>query len=94
MEETESFTIEGPEGVTEEVELPAGLADVFTKQGEPSTAVVGDLIVQSFAQQSHAVVHHSEDEVPADLDSLNDKMESLFEERFGESLQDAMGHSH
>lgn len=94
MVETETYTIEAPNGDVEEIELPAGLADVFTEQGESTTAVVGDLLVQSFAQQAHAVVHHGQGETPADLDALNEKMEELFEERFGVSLEEAMGHSH
>jgi hypothetical protein len=92
--ETEAFTIEGPDGATETVEIPAGLADVFTEQGEDATAVVADFVVQAFAQQTHAVVHHSQDDVPADLESLNGHMERVFEERFGVSLAEAMGHSH
>jgi len=92
--ETDSFTIEGPDGTSETVEIPAGLADVFTEQGEDATAVVADFVVQAFAQQTHAVVHHSQDDVPADLDALNDQMEEIFEERFGVSLADATGHSH
>ncbi len=55
MVATETYTIEDPDGNTETVELPAGLPDMFTEQGEDSIAVVCDLIIQSFAQQSHAV---------------------------------------
>ena len=94
MVSTETYTIEDPNGNTEDVELPAGLPDMFTEQGEDSIAVVCDLIIRSFAQQSHAVVHHSEGETPADLEELNDEMESLFEDRFGVSLSEAMGHNH
>ncbi|WP_162524292.1 DUF7545 family protein [Halobellus captivus] len=94
MVETETYTIEAPNGDTEEIELPAGLVDVFTEQGESPTVVVGDLLIQSFAQQAHGVVHHSQGETPADLEALNEKMEELFEERFGVSLGEAMGHSH
>ena len=94
MVDTETYTIEGPGGDVEEVELPEGLVDVFTEQGEEATNVVGDLVVQSFAQQAHVAVHHGEGETPADLEELNEKMEELFEERFGVSLADAMGHSH
>ncbi|MFB6250349.1 MAG: hypothetical protein ABEI27_01465 [Halobellus sp.] len=94
MVDTETYTIEAPNGDVEKLELPEGLADVFTEQGESSTAVVGDLLIQSFAQQAHAVVHHSQGETPADLDALNGKMEEIFEERFGVPLEEAMGHSH
>ncbi|MFB6168032.1 MAG: hypothetical protein ABEJ43_04220 [Haloferacaceae archaeon] len=92
--ETDAYSIEGPDGTSETVEIPAGLADVFTEQGEDATAVVADFVVQAFAQQTHAVVHHSQDDVPADLDALNDQMEQIFEERFGVSLAEAMGHDH
>ena len=91
---TETYTIEGPDGNVEEVELPEGLADVFTEQGEPGTAVVADFVVQAFAQQAHAVVHHAEGGTAADLEALNERMEELFEERFGTSLEEALGHSH
>lgn len=94
MVATETYTIEDPDGNTETVELPAGLPDMFTEQGEDSIAVVCDLIIQSFAQQSHAVVHHGEADTPVDLEERNDKMESLFEDRFGVSLSEAMGHDH
>ncbi|MFB6160862.1 MAG: hypothetical protein ABEJ61_06755 [Haloferacaceae archaeon] len=92
--ETETYTIEGPDGRVEEVELPAGLADVFAQQGDSETTVVADFVVQMFAQQAHAVVHHAEGEPAADLAALNDRMEELFEERFGTSLTEALGHSH
>jgi hypothetical protein len=94
MVETETYTIEGPAGDVEEIELPAGLVDVFAEQGEDPTDVVGDLVVQAFAQQAHVVVHHSEGGAPEDLAELNETMEDIFEERFGVTLEEAMGHSH
>jgi hypothetical protein len=94
MVETETYTIEGPDGDVEEIELPAGLVDVFAEQGEQPTNVVGDLVVQAFAQQAHVVVHHGEGDTPEDLSELNGKMEDIFEERFGVTLEEAMGHSH
>jgi hypothetical protein len=94
MVETETYTIEGPGGDTEAIELPSGLVDVFAEQGEEPTDVVGDIVVQAFAQQAHVVVHHAEGDVPGDLDALNEEMERIFEERFGVSLDEAMGHSH
>ena len=94
MVETETYTIEGPDVVTEAIELPAGIVDVFAEQGEEPTDVVGDIVVQAFAQQAHVVVHHAEGDTPGDLEALTDEMERLFEERFGVSLADAMGHSH
>ena len=94
MVETETYTIEGPDGDSEEIELPSGLVDVFSEPGDTPTEIVGDIVVQAFAQQAHVVVHHADDDVPEDLEALNGAMEDIFEERFGVSLSDAMGHSH
>lgn len=92
--ETETFTINGPDGTSEEVELPSGLGDVFAEEDESPTAVAADFLIQAFAQQTHAVVHHSEGDPPADLVKLNEHMETIFEDRFGVSLAEAMGHDH
>ncbi|ELZ92136.1 MULTISPECIES: DUF7545 family protein [Haloferax] len=94
MVETETYTIEGPGGDTEALELPAGLVDIFAEQGEDPTDVVADVVVQAFAQQAHVVAHHSEGGAPADIAEINEQMEELFEERFGVPLSDALGHSH
>ncbi|WP_410765194.1 hypothetical protein [Haloferax sp. DFSO60] len=94
MVETETYTIEGPNGDTEDFELPEGLVDMFAEQGEEGTNVVADIVVQAMAQQAHVVAHHSEGGAPADIAEINEKMEELFEDRFGMSLADALGHSH
>jgi hypothetical protein len=94
MVATEAYTIEDPDGNTETVDIPAGLVDTLAEQGEDSTTVVTDIVVQSLAQHAHSMVHHSEGEPPADLVEINEAVEDLFEDRFGMSLQDAMGHSH
>ncbi|MFB6302708.1 MAG: hypothetical protein ABEH78_07605 [Haloferacaceae archaeon] len=94
MVEDETYTIEGPEGNVSTVDLPDGLADVFAEEGEEPTDVLAEFVVQTFAQQTHAAVHHSQGEPPEELTRLNERMEELFEERFGLSLEEAMGHSH
>ncbi|SMO52023.1 DUF7545 family protein [Halorubrum cibi] len=94
MGETETYTVTGPDGEEESFELPAGLVDVLSEQGEPSTRVVTDVIVQAMAQQAHVIAHHSEGGVPDDIAEMNETAEELFEERFGQSLEDALGHSH
>jgi hypothetical protein len=94
MVEDETFRIEGPDGDVETISLPAGLADVFSEQGEDPTDVVADFVVQAFAQQAHVLVHHAEGDAPADLEELNARMEELFEERFGMALSEALGHQH
>lgn len=94
MVETETYTVEGPDGDSDTVDLPAGLVDMMTEQGEEPSHVISDVILQAFAQQAHAIAHHSQGKTPADVEEINEKAEELFEERFGQSLQDAMGHSH
>jgi hypothetical protein len=94
MGETETYTITGPDGDEESFELPAGLVDVLSEQGEQSTRVVTDVVVQAMAQQTHAIVHHSEGEVGEELVEMNETAAELFEERFGQSLEEALGHSH
>ena len=91
---TETYTVEGPDGDSDTVDLPEGLVDMMTEQGEQPTQVISDVILQAFAQQAHAIAHHSQGDTPADVEEINEKAEELFEERFGQSLQDAMGHSH
>ncbi|ATW89427.1 hypothetical protein halTADL_2711 [Halohasta litchfieldiae] len=94
MVDTETYTIEGPSGDTDSVELPAGLVDTLAEQGEEPTQVISDIVVQALAQHSHALVHHSQGETPQDLVDINETMEELFEDRFGMPLADAMGHDH
>ncbi len=94
MGKTETYTITGPNGEEESFELPAGLVDILSDQGEQSTRVVSDVVVQAMAQQAHVIAHHSEGEVPEDIAEMNETAAELFEERFGQSLEDALGHSH
>jgi len=94
MVATDAYTIEAPDGSTETVEIPDGLVETLAEAGEEPTTVVSDIVVQALAQHAHALVHHSEGETPDDLVEINDAMEDVFEDRFGMSLQDAMGHSH
>jgi len=94
MGETETYTVSGPDGDEESFELPAGLVDVLSEQGEPATAVVSDVVVQAMAQQAHVIVHHSEGDVPEDIAEMEETAAELFEERFGQPLEEALGHSH
>ena len=94
MVETETYTIEGPDGETDELELPEGLVDVLAEQGETPTTVVAEIALLSFVQRSHAIVHHAEGDVPADLEAINEKAEELFEDRFGMTFGEATGHDH
>ncbi|MFB6129944.1 MAG: hypothetical protein ABEJ28_03875 [Salinigranum sp.] len=94
MADTESYTIEAPDGDTDTLELPAGLVDVLSEQGESKATVVSEISLLAFVQRAHAVVHHSEGEVTADLREMNETAEQLFEERFGVSYAEAVGHQH
>jgi hypothetical protein len=94
MVETETYTIDGPDGDTDELELPAGLVDALAEQGERPTTVVAEIALLSFVQRSHAIVHHADGEVPADLREINETAEELFEERFGMTFAEATGHDH
>ncbi|ESS03522.1 MAG: hypothetical protein A07HR67_01920 [uncultured archaeon A07HR67] len=94
MGDTETYTVAGPDGDEEAFELPAGLVDVLSEQGEPATRVVTDVIVQAMAQQAHVIAHHSEGEVPEEIAEMNETAAELFEDRFGQSLEEALGHSH
>jgi hypothetical protein len=94
MANTETYTINGPDGTEDSVELPADLVELMREGDEPSASVIGDVVLQAFAQQAHARVHHAEGGVSEELQEANDAIEELFEERFGISLSDAMGHHH
>jgi len=94
MADTETFTIEGPEGETDTVELPPVMLELMRDGDEPDAQIIADIVLQAFAQQAHARVHHAEGGVSNEVESANDTLEQLFEERFGISLSEAMGHQH
>jgi hypothetical protein len=94
MVDTEAYTIEAPDGNSETVELPEGLVDLLSEQGEAKESVVADITLLAFAQRAHALVHHSEGEVTEDVAAIGEKAEELFEERFGVSFAEATGHQH
>jgi hypothetical protein len=94
MVDTETYTVEAPNDESDAVELPEGLVDMLAEEGENPAHVVTDVIVQAFAQQAHVIAHHTEGETPADVKGIEEKAAELFEERFGQSLEEAMGHSH
>ncbi|WP_101296674.1 DUF7545 family protein [Halegenticoccus soli] len=94
MVDTETYTVEDPSGDTDTFDLPAGLVDVLSEQGESGATVVADVAVLSFVQRAHAIVHHAEGDAPADLREINERAEELFEERFGVSFAEATGHQH
>ena len=94
MVETATYTIESPDGDSEEIELPTQLVDMLSEEGDTHTEVIADMAVLSFAQQAHAVVHHSEGEAGEDLAAVEEAVLDEFEERFGVSFAEATGHAH
>lgn len=94
MVNTQTYRIEGPEGNEDTVELPADLVELLREGEETGAQVIGDVVLQAFAQQAHARVHHADDGPTEELQEANDIIEELFEDRFGISLSDAMGHQH
>ncbi|MFW5939029.1 MAG: DUF7545 family protein [Halolamina sp.] len=94
MSDTETFTIEGADGETDTVDVPPAMLDLLRDGDESDPAIIGDIVLQAFAQQGHARVHHAEGGVSEEVEAANETLEELFEERFGISLADAMGHHH
>lgn len=94
MVNTETYTIEGPDGNEDNVELPANLVELMREGDESGASVIGDVVLQAFAQQAHARVHHAEGGASEAMQEANDEIEELFEDRFGISLSEAMGHQH
>ena len=76
------------------MELAAGLADLLAQRGQQPAEVVNDLVVDSCAQQEHMIVHHTEGEAGEQVADIESTMAELFEDRVGQSLEEAMGHSH
>lgn len=94
MADHQTYTIESPDGETATFDLPEGLVETVAEPGETEADTVADVAFQTFVQQAHALVHHSDGEVPPDLEAMNEAAEALFEERYGQSLSEAMGHEH
>ena len=93
MADTETFTIEGPDGETDTIELPPAMLDLM-RDDESNPQIIADIVLQAFAQQAHARVHHADGGAADEVEAANETLEELFEERFGLSLADAMGHQH
>lgn len=96
MTDTESitFSVEGPDGESDEITLPAGLVDLFAEEGDTRTEVVADIGLMAFVQRAHSVVHHSQGEPDEELQELEQAALDLFEERFGMTFGEATGHQH
>jgi hypothetical protein len=94
MVETQTYTIEGADDESDSVEIPENLVALMQEGPQTGASVVADVVLQAFAQQGHAQVHHAKGDVSEEMEAANEKLEDLFEERFGVSLSEAMGHQH
>ncbi len=94
MVDTEIYTVTAPDGDEDSVELPEGLVDMLSEAGEEPSRVVTDVVAQMMAQQAHMLAHHDSGETAADIKAINETAEELFEERFGTTLAEALGHDH
>ncbi len=77
-----------------EIEIPSGLIDRLSEPGESPATVVADVAVMSFAGRAHALAHHAEGDVDAELGEIETDMMDRFEDRFGVTYAEATGHSH
>ncbi|MFB6137632.1 MAG: hypothetical protein ABEJ42_04745 [Halobacteriaceae archaeon] len=88
-----TFTVEGPEGETDTVTVPASLLDALG-QGESHVETVASEALVTFVTRAHQLVHHAEDDADADLEAAEEALLDRFEERFGVTYAEATGHQH
>lgn len=94
MADTLTVTVDVDEE-TEEIELPASLVDLYREEAEESdTKIVADMLVMAFSERAHAIAHHGEGGDQETIQTIEDDMMALFEERFGMTYGEATGHSH
>lgn len=91
--ETVTVTIETDEE-SDELEIPVDAIDLLNESDEGVPTVLGDLALLGVAQQVHGIIHHTQEEVGEDVEAAEEKTMELFEERFGQSFADMVGHDH
>lgn len=94
MVDTITFDIDGDDGSTDEVSVPAPLLSMLAEGEESPAEMLGDLALLSCAQQVHGLTHHSQGEPDEEVRTIEEETMALFEERFGASFADMTGHSH
>jgi hypothetical protein len=92
-DETVSVTLQSGED-SDEIEVPATVAELLAEGDDSVADVVGDLAMLGFAQQAHGIVQHSQGDADGDLQAAEELAMDLFEERFGQSYAEVTGHSH
>jgi hypothetical protein len=91
--ETVTVTIETDEE-SDELEIPVDAIGLLNESDEGIPTVLGDLALLGVAQQVHGIIHHTQEEVGEDVEAAEEKTMELFEERFGQSFADMVGHDH
>lgn len=93
--ETETVTISlTTEDTTEDVAVSRAMIELLREDDETAPEVIGDMAVLSLAQQAHGIVHHSDGEVPEQIAAAEAHTMALFEDRFGQSYAEMIGHDH
>ncbi|MFB6267825.1 MAG: hypothetical protein ABEI31_09220 [Halodesulfurarchaeum sp.] len=94
--ETETLTVSlEVNGQADDIELPAALVDLYREEeSETDAEIIADMLVMSFAERAHAIVHHGEGGDDEHLQAIESAMMELFEERFEMTYEEATGHSH
>lgn len=94
MADTYELTIESSsEHESETIEVPVAAIDALGEDESP-TDMSGDLILLGLAQQMHSRVFHAEEAPQETVKEANERLEELFEERFGQTFQEMAGHQH
>ena len=91
--ETVTVTIE-TDDESDELEIPVDAIDLLNEGEEGVPTVLGDLALLGVAQQIHGIIHHTQEDVGEDIEAAEEKTMELFEERFGQSFADMVGHDH
>lgn len=82
-------------GETDTIELPTDLVDLFREAPDETDAeIIADVLVMSFAERVHAIVHHGQGRGDESIEGLETAMMDKFEDRFGMTFDEATGHSH
>lgn len=89
-----TFTIEGPDGASDTVTVPAGAIERLREPDEVPAAVLGDFAMLMATQQIHGMVHHSHGDPDPELSAVEEAILECFEDRFGRSFAEMTGHDH